>query len=98
MTRRKRSDPLGAPDVAMDSFRAMMAFLHMEDRPKFTDDVRESLRERCATLATATGQMDAGQRGRGVSFDELPFCFAGIAVAACILVMSGKLDELEVEE
>ena len=42
--------------------------------------------------------MDAGQRGKGISFDELPFCFVNIAVAACILVMSGKLDELEVEE
>ena len=98
MTRWERSDPLGASEVAVDSFRAMMAFLRMEERPRFTEDGRESLRDRCATLAAATGQMDAGQRGKGISFDELPFCFINIAVAACILVMSGKLDELEVEE
>jgi hypothetical protein len=42
--------------------------------------------------------MDAGQRGKGVPFDEIPHLFARIAVAAMHMEMSGALDRLEVDE
>ena len=41
--------------------------------------------------------MDAGQRGKGVPFDEVPHVMVRMCVAACILAMSGKLEELEAE-
>ena len=41
--------------------------------------------------------MDAGQRGKGITFDEVPHVMVRMCVAGCILAMSGKLDELEVE-
>ncbi len=48
-------------------------------------------------LGALTRQMDAGQRGKGVPFDEAPHVMVRMCVAACILAMSGKLEELEVE-
>lgn len=50
-----------------------------------------------AMSAKAGGQMDAGQRGKGVTFDEVPHVMVRMCVAACILAMSGKLEELEAE-
>lgn len=37
------------------------------------------------------------KRGKGVPFDKVPHVMVRMCVAACILAMSGKLDELETE-
>ncbi|WP_418380804.1 hypothetical protein [Adlercreutzia sp.] len=83
--------------AARDSLRQQIAFLGMAERPRFTDDVRMAIYECAEELGALTRQMDAGQRGKGVPFDEVPHVMVRMCVAACILAMSGKLEELEAE-
>lgn len=84
--------------VAIDAYRAMVDFLHLTpDGQTFTESDRESIRRDLRRLSECVGQMDAGQRGRGVSFDEVPHIMARIAVAAMRMELSGALDRLEVD-
>ena len=85
-------------EAAGDSLRAMCAFLHMDQNQKFTEADRESVRHDVGRLAQCVDQMDAGQRGRGVSFDEIPHIMVRLSVACMHMVMSGALDRLEVDE
>lgn len=86
-----------ADRAARDSLRQQIAFLGMEERPRFTDDVRMAIYECAEEMGALTRQMDGGQRGKGTPFEEIPHVMVRMCVAGCILAMSGKLDELEVE-
>lgn len=86
-----------ADRAARDSLRQQIAFLGMGERPRFTEDARMAIYECAEELGALTRQMDAGQRGSGISFDEAPHVMVRMCVAACILATSGKLEELEVE-
>lgn len=86
-----------AERAARDSLRQQIAFLGMGERPRFTEDVRMAIYECAEELGALTRQMDAGQRGKDITFDEVPHVMVRMCVAGCILAMSGKLDELEVE-
>ena len=87
-----------ADRAARDSLRQQIAFLGMGERPRFTEDVRMTIYECAEELGALTRQMDAGQRGKGITFDEVPHVMVRMCVAGCILAMSGKLEELETEE
>lgn len=87
-----------ADGAARDSLRQQIAFLGMGERPKFTEDVRMTIYECAEELGALTRQMDAGQRGSGISFNEIPHVMVRMCVAGCILAMGGKLEELETEE
>ena len=82
--------------VAEDSFATMVAFLHLDKNQRFNESDRQAIKRDLARLAQCVGQMDAGQRGRGVGFDEMPHLFARIAAACMHMEMSGALDRLEV--
>lgn len=86
MTRFDRADPV-ADRAARDSLRQQIAFLGMG-----------AIYECAEELGALTRQMDAGQRGKGITFDEVPHVMVRMCVAGCILAMSGKLEELETEE
>ena len=88
---------IDATKAATDSFATMCAFLHLEREQRFTESDRQAIKRDLARLAQAVGQMDAGQRGSGVNFDELPFLFTRIAAACMHMEMSGALDRLEVD-
>lgn len=62
------------------------------------DSLRMAIYECAEELGALTRQMDAGQRGNGVPFDEIPHVMVRMCVAGCILAMSGKLEDLEAEE
>ena len=49
-------------------------------------------------LAECIGQMDAGQRGKGVSFDEVPHVMARICAGCMLMELSGALDSLAVDD
>ena len=83
--------------VAEDSFATMCAFLHLDKHQRFTESDRESIKRDLARLAQCVGQMDAGERGKGVPFDEIPHLFARIAASCIHMEMSGALDRLEVD-
>ena len=87
-----------AERAARDSLRQQIAFLGMGQRPRFTDDVRMAIYECAEELGALTRQMDAGQRGKGIPFDDIPHVMVRMCVVGCILAMSGKLEELETEE
>lgn len=83
--------------VAIDAYGQMVAFLKMEpEHALFTEADRESIECDLQRLAQAIGQMDAGQKGGGVSFDEVPHIMARISVACMRMKLSGALDRLEV--
>lgn len=86
-----------ADRAARDSLRQQIAFLGMAERPKFTEDVRMTIYECAEELGALTRQMDAGQRGKGIPFDDIPHVMVRMCAAGCILAMSGKLEEMEVE-
>lgn len=65
--------------------------------PEFQHD-RESIERDLERLAQAVGQMNAGQKGKCVNFDEIPHIMARIAVACMHMKLSGALDRLEVDE
>lgn len=84
--------------VAIDAYKTMVDFLHlMPDGEQFTQADRESIERDLQRLAECVGQMDAGQRGRGVSFDEIPHVMSRIAVGCMRMKLSGALDRLEVD-
>lgn len=84
--------------VAIDAYRTMVDFLHLTPEGQtFTKSDRESIRRDLKRLSECVGQMDAGQRGKGVSFDEVPHIMARISVAAMRMELSGALDRLEVD-
>lgn len=97
MTRWERTEPM-AMRAARDSLRQQTAFLNMGERPRFTEDVRMAMCECAEELGRLTRQMDGGQRGKGIDFDEGMHVMVRMCVAGCILAMSGKLEELEVEK
>ena len=85
--------------VAIDAFQTMVGFLNLTpDGMRFTEATRESMRRDVERLCQCGGQMDSGQRGKGVSFDELPHLMSRISVAATVMALSGKLDEVKVDE
>lgn len=86
-----------ADGAARDSMRQQIAFLGMEERPRFTEDARMAIYECAEEMGALTRQMDAGQRGNGIPFEEIPHVMVRMCVAGCILAMSGKLEEMEVE-
>lgn len=87
-----------AMQSAYDSLRQQIAFLGVRERIPFTESARRAMYECAEQLGRATRQMDAGQRGRGIGFDEAMHVMVRMCVAGCILAWSGKLDGLEVED
>ena len=84
-------------EVAIDAYRQMVAFLNLTPAGmRFRESDRRSLKRDLKRLARCVGQMDAGQRGQGVSFDEVPHIMARIAVVAMLMELSGALDGMEV--
>ena len=84
--------------VAIDAYEAMVGFLKLTpERAVFTEDSRQAIKDGLATLAALVGQMDAGQRDKGVSFDEIPHVMARVCVGCMLMELSGALDRLEVD-
>ena len=85
--------------VAIDAYRQMVDFLKLTpEGTTFNASDKASMERDLERLAQCVGQMDAGQRGKGVSFDEVPHIMSRLAVACMRLKLSGKLDELELDE
>lgn len=84
--------------VAMESFDVMARFLGMQQQCTFTESDRQAMIRSLDRLAMVVGQMDAGQRGRGVSFDQVPHEMVRVCVGAMRMAMSGKLNAMEVDE
>lgn len=97
MTRWHKPDPYNMQAVR-DSLRQQIAFLQMERCPAFTEDARIAMYECAEQLGRATRQMDAGQKGKGMTFDDAMHVMVRMCVAACILAWSGKLEEVMVDE
>lgn len=84
--------------VAIDAYSQMIAFLKLTpERTVFTDADREAIRGGLRRLAQCVGQMNSGQRGDGVSFDEVPHVMARICAGCMRMELSGALDRLEVD-
>ena len=84
--------------VAIDAYRTMVDFLKLTpEGMTFNQSDKESMERDLERLSQCVGQMDAGQRGKGVSFDEVPHIMSRLAVACMRLKLSGKLDEMEVD-
>lgn len=96
MTRWQQTDNL-AMRSAYDSLRQQVGFLGMQGRPRFTDAAKAAMYECAAQLGELTRQMDAGQKGRGIPFDDAMHIMVRMCVAGCVLVMSGRLDRIEPE-
>ena len=85
--------------VAIDAYRAMTDFLGLTPQGmSFTEASRQSIRDNLAVLSRAVGQMDAGQKGTGVSFDEIPHVMARICAGCMLMELSGALDRLETDD
>lgn len=85
--------------VAIDAYEQMVLFLELTPHNmKFTQHDRESIERDLERLAQAVGQMNAGQKGKGVNFDEIPHIMARIAAACMHMKLSGALDRLEVDD
>lgn len=89
------------PDIydkgGLQAMEAMFAFLNLEPTCEYTAGDRDALYRDLDSIAALCAQKDAGQRGRGISFTELPFINARIAANAMRLRMSGLLDGLDGE-
>ena len=84
--------------VAIDAYRTMVDFLNLTpEGATFNASDKASMERDLERLAACVGQMDAGQRGKGVSFAEVPHILSRLAVACMRLKLSGKLDEMEVD-
>lgn len=84
--------------VAIDAYKQMVDFLHLTPQgTRFTQADRDSMERELQRLAECICQMDAGQRGRGVNFDEIPHVMSRIAVGCMRMKLSGALDRLEVD-
>ena len=81
----------------LDSLAAMVGFLGLSPTCTYTDEDRQALERDLGTIAQAVAQMDGGQKGRGVRFDEIGFTLTRIAVNAMQMWRSGKLDAMEVD-
>ena len=57
-----------------------------------------ALKDAVYTLIGMTTQKDAGQRGKGIPFDMLDIVKWQIICEATALVLSGRLDESELEQ
>lgn len=85
--------------VAIDAYEQMVKFLKLTPNgTTFTESDKKSIERDLERLAQAVGQMDAGQKGEGVSFDEVPHIMARIAAACMRMKLSGALDGLEVDD
>lgn len=85
--------------VAIDAYEQMTLFLKLTPcNMKFTQHDRESIERDLEKLAKVVGQMDAGQKDKGVSFDEIPHVMARIAAACMRMKLSGALDRLVVDD
>lgn len=84
--------------VERDELRARLDLELTPYNMKFTQHDRESIERDLERLAQAVGQMNAGQKGKCVNFDEIPHIMARIAVACMHMKLSGALDRLEVDE
>ena len=85
--------------VAIDAYEQMVLFLKLTPGgTTFTESDKKSIDRDLERLAHAVGQMDAGQKGDGVSFDEVPHIMARIAAACMRMKLSGALDGLEVDD
>lgn len=85
--------------VAIDAYRQMVEFLRLTPGGMtFNASDKASMERDLERLAACIGQMDAGQRGKGVDFDEVSHIFSRLAVACMRLKLSGKLDALELDE
>jgi hypothetical protein len=85
--------------VAIDAYRTMVDFLKLTPSGMtFNASDKASMERDLERLAACVAQMDAGQRGKGVDFAEIPHIFSRLAVACMRLKLSGKLDELELDE
>lgn len=85
--------------VAIDAYQTMVDFLHLTpDGMRFTEADRQSIKRDLDTITRCVAQMDSGKRGRGVNFDEIPHTMARIAAAVTVMELSGKLDEIEVDD
>lgn len=85
--------------VAIDAYQQMVDFLNLTPGgTTFNASDRAGMERDLERLAQCVGQMDAGQRGCGVSFDEVPHIMSRLAVACTRLKLSGKLDEMELDE
>ena len=86
-------------DAANDSIAVMCTFLNLDpEKQKFTKADRDAVKRDVERLSQCVCQMDAGQRGNGVSFYEVPFITTRLAVACTRMVLSGVLDAMEVYE
>ena len=85
--------------VAIDAYKQMVLFLELTPHNmKFTQHDRESIERDLERLAQAVGQMNDGQKGVGVNFDEVPHIMARIAAACMHMKLSGALERLEVDD
>lgn len=85
--------------VAIDAYRQMVDFLNLTPGgAAFNASDKASMERDLERLAACVGQMDAGQRGKGVDFAEVPHILSRLAVACMRLKLSGKLDEIELDE
>ena len=85
--------------VAIDAYQQMCGFLKLSpDGMRFTESSRESIKANLRRLAECIGQMDAGQRGKGVSFDEVPHVMARICAGCMLMELSGALDRMAVDD
>ena len=85
--------------VAIDAYQTMVDFLGMTpEGTTFNQSDKQSMERDLERLAQCVGQMDSGKRGKGVSFDEVPHIMSRLAVACMRLKLSGKLNEMEVDE
>ena len=85
--------------VAIDAYRQMVDFLNLTpEGATFNASDKASMERDLERLAACVGQMDAGQRGKGVDFAEVPHIMSRLAVACMRLKLSGKLDELQLEQ
>lgn len=84
--------------VAIDAYQQMVDFLNLTpEATTFNASDKAGMERDLERLARCVGQMDAGQCGRGVSFDEVPHIMSRLSVACMRLKLSGKLDEMEVD-
>lgn len=85
--------------VAIDAYEQMILFLELTPQnTRFTKRDCEAVERDLERLAQGIGQMDAGQKGRGVNFDEIPHIMARIAAACMRMKLSGALDKLVIDD
>ena len=85
--------------VAIDAYKTMVDFLKLTPQgATFNASDKAAMERDLQMLAQCVGQMDSDKRGKGVSFDEVPFITTRLAVACTRMVLSGALDAMAVAE